>query len=274
MPGYIKKALKQFKHERRNLQHQPYPSAIIKYGAKTQYATAQSTSPQLDKHCKKFIQQVCGKFLFLGRAVDSTLLCPISAIASQAAKPTEDTMEQTLQLLDYIATQEEAVLTYSASDMKLAVHSNASYLSEPQARSSSRAGGHFFLSNEATIPANNGAVLNIAHIIKHVMTSATKAELAALYIMAREAVCIRIVLTEMGHKQPSTPLQTDNATTEAVCNGKIQPKQTKAMDMRFHWLRDRQCQEQFRIYWGPGKSNYADYWTKHHPATHHKHTRK
>ena len=126
--------------------------------------------------------------MFLGRAVDSTLLCSISAITLQAAKPTKNTMEQTLQLLDYIATQEEAVLTNSASDMKLAVHSDASYLSEPQARS--RAGGHFFLSNEATIPANNGAMLNIAHIIKHVMTSATEAELAALYIMTREAVYI------------------------------------------------------------------------------------
>ena len=98
------------------MQHQPYPSAIIEYGAKTQYATPQSTSPLLDKHRKQFIQQVCGKFLFLGQAADSTLLCPISAIASQAAKPTKDTMEQTLQLIDYIATQEEAVLTYSASD--------------------------------------------------------------------------------------------------------------------------------------------------------------
>jgi hypothetical protein len=152
----------------------------------------------LDKHGKKVIEQVCGKFLFLGQVVDSSLRCPISAIPSQAAKPTEDTMEQTLQLLDYIATQEEAVLTYSTSDMKLAVHSDASYLSEPQARS--RAGGHFFLSNEATIPANSGAVLNIAHIIKHGMTSATKAELAALYIMAQEEVYIRIVLTDMGHK--------------------------------------------------------------------------
>ena len=159
------------------------------------------------------------KILFLGRAVDSTLLCSISTITLQAAKPTKNTMEQTLQLLDYIATQEEAVLTNSASDMKLAVHSDASYLSEPLARS--RAGGHFFLSNKATIPANNGAMLNIAHIIKHVMTSATEAELAALYIMAREAVYTRIVLMEMGHKQPSTPLQTDNATVEAVCNGKI-----------------------------------------------------
>ena len=159
------------------------------------------------------------KILVWGRAVDSTLLCPISAITLQAAKPTKDTMEQTLQLLDYIATQEEAVLTYSASNMKLAVHSDASYLSKPQARS--RAGGHCFLSIEATIPANNSTMLNIAHIIKHVMTSTTKAELAALYIMAQEAVYIRIVLTKMGHKQPSTALQTDNATAEAVCNGKI-----------------------------------------------------
>jgi hypothetical protein len=272
MPGYVKKALKQFNHVLQKKQNQPYPSAPIKYGAKKQYATQHSTAPLLDKKDKKFIQQVCGKFLFLGRAVDSTLLCPISAIASQAAKPTEDTMKQTKQLLDYIATQEEAVLTFNASDMKLAAHSDASYLSEPGARS--RAGGHFFLSNEAAIPQNNGAVLNIAHIIKHVMTSATEAELAALYIMAREAVYIRIILEEMGHKQPPTPLQTDNSMADAVCNGKVQPKRTKAMDMRFHWLRDRECQQQFRIYWRPGKSNYADYWTKHHPEAHHKNTRK
>ena len=158
-------------------------------------------------------------FLFLGRAVDSTLLCPISAIASQSATPTEDTMYQTKQLLDYVVTQEEAVLTYHASDMKLAAHSDASYLSEPKARS--RAGGHFFLSSDTQVPANNGAVINIAHIIKHVMKSATEAELAALYIMAREAVYIRIILEEMGHKQPPTPLQTDNSMADTVCNGKV-----------------------------------------------------
>ena len=44
MPGYIKKVLKQFKHKRRTKQHQPYTSAIIKYGAKKQNATPQSTS--------------------------------------------------------------------------------------------------------------------------------------------------------------------------------------------------------------------------------------
>jgi hypothetical protein len=206
------------------------------------------------------VQKVCGKFLFYGRAVDSTVLTPISVIASQSANPTQDTLKQTRQLLDYLATQEDAVLTYNKSDMILAVHSNASHLSEPKARS--RAGGHFFLSTNAIIPPNNGAILNIVHVIKQVMSSATEAQLAALYIMAREAVYIRIILEELGHKQPPTPIQTDNAMADAVINGKVQPKRTKAMDMRFHWLWNGECQKQF------------NYWTKHHPAAHHINMRK
>ena len=273
MPGYVKKALKQFQHETpKKHQNSPFPYTEPTYGATKQYAKEESKTAKLDKKGKRFVQQVCGKFLFYGRAVDSTVLTPISAIASQQAQPTEDTMAHTKQLLDYLATQEEAVLTYKASKMVLVVHSDAGYLNETKARS--RAGGHFFLSDNADAPANNGAVLNIAHIIKHVMSSATEAELAALYIMAREAVYIRIILEEMGHKQPPTPLQTDNKAAEGIINRTVQKKRTKAMDMRFHWLLDRECQRQFRIHWRPGKLNYADYWTKHHSATHHKNTRR
>lgn len=65
-------------------------------------------------------------------------------------------------------------------------------------------------------------------IIKHVMASATEAKLTALYIVAcEEAVYIRIILEEMVHKQPATPLQPDNSMAEAVVICKIQPNQTK-----------------------------------------------
>ncbi len=114
------------------------------------------------------------------------------------------------------------MLSYHAYNMVLAVYSNASYLSKPKAHN--RAGGHFFLSNDTTIPPNNGAVLNNAHIIKNVMSSATEAELAGLYIMACKAVYIRIILEGLGHKQPPTPIQTDNAMADTVINGKVQPK--------------------------------------------------
>ena len=73
----------------------------------------------------------------------------------------------------------------------------------------------------------------------------------------------------MGHPQPRTPIQTDNTTAEGVINNKIQPKQTKAIDMRFHWLRDGEAQGQFRIYWRQGKTNLVDYIANHHPPSHH-----
>ena len=78
----------------------------------------------------------------------------------------------------------------------------------------------------------------------------------------------------MGHNQPPSPLQTANAMADPVCNGKMQPKRKKSMDIKFHWIRDREFQKQFIIYWRPGISNYADYWTKHHPGTYHINTRK
>jgi hypothetical protein len=195
------------------------------------------------------------------------VLVALSSIASAQASPTELTLSLIKQLLDYVATHPDAILTYEKSDMVLAVHSDASYLSEPQARS--RAGGHFFLTGEADDPPNNGAILNISKIMRAVMSSAADAELGALYINACEAVPIRNLLQEMGHKQPKTPMQTDNSTALGVVNSNIQPRRTKAMDMRFYWLRCRDSQGQFRYYWKPGPTNLADYWTKHHPAHHH-----
>ena len=155
--------------------------------------------------------------------------------------------------------------------MVLAVHSDAGYLNERKSRS--QAGGHFYLSNDVTYPPNNGAILNISKVIDAVMSSAAEAELGALFINAREAVYLRRILMELGHPQPKTPIQTDNSTAEGVINSTIQPKRTKAMDMRFEWLKDRQAKEQFRFYWRAGHTNLADYFTKHHPPAHHRNIR-
>ena len=164
------------------------------------------------------------------------MLPALSAIASSQAAPTQTTMEKIDLFLDYAASHPDAIVTYRASKMILALHSDASYLSEPKARS--RAGGHFFLSENEEDPANNGAVLNTAQIIKAVMSSAAEAELGAMFINAREAVPCRKTLEEMGHKQLRTPMQIDNSTAVGVANKNIQPRRTKAMDMGFHWLRD------------------------------------
>eukprot|EP00804_Cyclotella_cryptica_P022238 CCRYP_017928-RA/>CCRYP_017928-RA protein AED:0.26 eAED:0.26 QI:0/0/0/1/1/1/3/0/814 len=158
------------------------------------------------------------------------------------------------QFAEYDTSEPPAVLTYRASDMILAIHSDASYLNESNARS--RAGGHHFLSEDVTNPPNNGPIYNEASIIKGVMSSAAEAELGSLYMNARKGVEERNILEEMGHPQPATPVQVDNSTADGIVNSRVQPKRTKAMDMRFHWLRDRAInQNQFRFYWRPGHNS-------------------
>jgi hypothetical protein len=192
-------------------------------------------------------------------------------LATQQATPTKNRMKKIKQFLDYASTNPDAVVTYHASNMVLAGHSDASYLSESNARS--RAGGHFFMSNDVEFPPNNGAVSTISQIIiKAVMSLAAEAKVGALFINFHEAVPVRPVLKFLGHPQPPTPMQTDNMTALGVVNQNVM-KKVKSMDMKYHWLQCRISQKQFRHYWAAGKSNLGNYFTKHHPAIHHQATR-
>ncbi len=81
---------------------------------------------------------------------------------------------------------------------------------------------------------------------------------------------IQNISEEMGHKQPPAPIQPDNSMAKGIINSWGQPKWTKAIDMGFHWLHDWGInQNQFRFYWHPGALQQGNYWTKHHPPTHH-----
>eukprot|EP00804_Cyclotella_cryptica_P025846 CCRYP_002712-RB/>CCRYP_002712-RB protein AED:0.33 eAED:0.33 QI:0/0/0/1/0/0/2/0/411 len=183
MPGYCHKAGQRFRHNiPMKPQHQPYPHTPRTYGAKQQYVDDPDLSAPLNKQDTTFIQEVIGVFLYYARAVDCTMLTALSSLATQQAKPTQNTLQHIHRFLNYAMTHQDAVVTYQASNMTLATHSDASYLSETKARS--RAGGHFFLTENDEVPRNNGAILTLAQIIKSVMSSAAEAELGALYINA------------------------------------------------------------------------------------------
>jgi len=106
--------------------------------------------------------------------------------------------------------------------MILNVHSDASYLSAPKARS--RAGGYFFL---GSLPCDgdqiklNGAIHVTCTILKLVAASAAEAELGALFLNAQEAKVFRLVLAELGHPQSPTPIHIDNTTTVGIANNTI-----------------------------------------------------
>ena len=124
------------------------------------------------------------------------------------------------------------------------------------------------MSKNTTFPPNNGTVFTIDKIIKAVMSLAAEAELVAPFINCKEAITAHQELEEMGHKQPPTPMQTDNRTAHGVITNNISGKKLKSMDKRLHWIRCRSTQRQFRHYRRLVATNLGDYVTKHHEATH------
>ena len=272
MPGYIERALLRFQHVARHMpEHSPHPWQKPNYGAKTQFAPLPDKAPALDALDKTRILEVLGTLLFYARAVDSTMLTAIGELATEQSQATKVTMEKLAQLLNYCASHPDATVRFTASDMILAVESDASYLSVVKGRS--RAAGYFFLTSKPVTPNGpykpNGPVHVLCHIMREVLSSTAEAELGALFHNGKEACPLRIALEEMGHPQPATPMATDNNTASGIATDTVKQKRSKAIDMRFYWIRDRVRQGQFHIYWSKGQTNRADYFSKHHPASHH-----
>jgi hypothetical protein len=203
----------------------------------------------------KRVQEVLGTLLYYVRAVDSTMLPAIGTLASQQANGTQATMRGITHLLTYCATHPNATVRFIASNMVLHVESDASYLSEAKARS--RAAGYHYLSSTPMTtpqssdpsPPHNGAITIISQIMKEVLSSAAEAELAGLFHNCKEACAIRTTLEEMGYPQPPTPVVTDNSTAAGIANDTVKQRRSKAIDMRFYWVRDRVQNGQFVIYW-------------------------
>jgi hypothetical protein len=98
----------------------------------------------------------------------------------------------------------------------------------------SRVAGHFYLSNCNDKDFKNGAILTLSTIIKHIMLSASKAELAALYYGCKLAALLQTTLEELGHFQPTpTPVTINNITTQGLTTGPMKPKASKSMDQAF-----------------------------------------
>jgi hypothetical protein len=147
MPGYLSNVLSKFQHDSpKHPQHIASWYATPVYGAKTQYATKDETSPLTAQQCLT-IQKVKGSILYYARAVDPNVLMPLNDITTEQTKATEKTQAATSQMLDYLATHPDATIRYHASNMTLNIHSDASYLSVSNARSC--IGGLFFLGNKS-----------------------------------------------------------------------------------------------------------------------------
>jgi hypothetical protein len=244
MPGYISLLLLKYKHPQpAKPRLSPYKCLPIAYGAKLHIIPDQDALELLNANRKCRPQDIVGSLLYYAQGVDNKLLGVLSAIAVRQANATVTTEQAVNLLLDYVATNPNDGIVYCASNMILCAFADAGFLNKTKSRS--RAGAHILLSENNPFLQFNGVILSITQIIKFVMASATKSELAALFIMAHEMIPHSQTLIDMGWLQPKSPIQMDNSTAAGVTNKTVVPHRSKMMDMQFWWLHCRASQDQF-----------------------------
>jgi hypothetical protein len=176
------------------------------------------------------------------------MLVALGTLASAQTQATTQIMDAAIYLLNYAATHPDTTIQIHKSDMILYVHSDASYLSKPKARS--RICGYFYLGDRdepADKPRPNAPIHIKSCITKNVMSSSSKGETSALFHNGQEAAHIRQILKELDREQSQpTLITTDHSTADGFANNRTKIKQSKAShghrDMRFYCIQDRVSQ--------------------------------
>lgn len=269
MPDYIPKMLERFFPDS-PLSGASSPALYTPpdYGSHApQLATHDDTAP-LDATEIRRLQEIVGCVLFYARAVDCTMLPAITHIASDIAHPTRQVMQAAIRLLRYAASYPCHELVFNACDMQLCIQSDASYLSRTNARSV--AGGIHYCGNKDSPPSYlNGALLAVSCVIPTVCSSVAEAEYAALYLNARHGVWLRTILTALGYAQRPTPVLCDNTCAIGIANDTVKARRSKAIDMRYHWVREHIRHGDLKVSFCKGVDNIADFFTKPLPVAQH-----
>jgi hypothetical protein len=179
---------------------------------------------------------------------------PINVLASEQSNATEVTADKVIKLLNYCNTHPDTKICYHASDMIFQKTKPKAGQQNGQKTYKRRNFDH--QQGSKTCDVVSGRSINWSSFHKRQRRSSPQENIGG--IGAQTAPHIN---------------GTDNTTATGYSNGTIKQKRTKAMDMRFYWIKDRVKQGQFNIYWGPGFQNLADYFTKHHSPAHHKRMR-
>ena len=205
-----------------------------------------------------------GGFLYYARAVGYDYMTTVCKFSSKQAKPTQSVWDEFLYFLNYAHTWSESKLVFKASDMILILDADVSYLSEDGAKS--RGGGVAYLGKKNDPNFINGAIDVMSVLLPTIVSSVCEGEVAAGFLLAQLAMSFRVNLNAMGYPQDRTLLTTDNQCAEGIANKSTKLKRSKAMDMRYFWLRDRVEQGDFQVKWRSNTKSLADFFTKTLPT--------
>ena len=129
-------------------------------------------------------------------------------------------------------------------EMRLIISSDASYLSESAARLRAAEFLYLGFNDDPQKSRLNGTV----EVISTILTSVTAS--SAIFTNAKAAASTCATLSGLGYPQSDKPLISDNSTAIGFTNKTTKLKRSKAMDMRYHWIRNPAALVSNSVRWG------------------------
>ena len=150
------------------------------------------------------------------------MILAFSEISCVQSKHAQHTKQECQKLMNHAATHPNVIVRCCASDMVLHVDSDAACLVLPKARITMS--GCFQLSNylnDNCLPFLDVATLVVCKILQHVVSSATESETTEVFYNFQLSISIRCMLEALNHRQPVTPVKTENLTTNGFVHNNM-----------------------------------------------------
>ena len=81
----------------------------------------------------------------------------------------------------------------------------------------------------------------------------------ALFMCVQEGWIMRLILEELRHPQPATPIHCGNAMAVGIVNGIVNMQRSRGIEMKYFYSCDQVKQVFFMVKWHPAQENPGDY---------------
>ena len=203
---------------------------------------------------KAYYQSIVGSLLYLALATRPDIQFAVSNIAKYNANPDQSHLSAAKRILCYLKKTRSLVLWYKQSEDKLIGYSDADYARDVDDRHSTS--GYVFL-------LGHGAISWYSSKQRGISTSTSEAEYVALSHAVKEAIFLRLLITEFEAVDYGPVLiKEDNQAALAIARNPVFYSKTKHIDVCYHFTREAIGNCQIELEYCPTKDMIADILTK------------
>jgi Reverse transcriptase (RNA-dependent DNA polymerase) len=202
-----------------------------------------------------------GSLLYLSICTRPDISFTVGVLSKFMAKPTTTHWQAAKGLLRYIAGTKDYGITFGGASPTFVGYCDADYAGDIDTRRSTS--GYVFIMNGGAISWSSKRQTTVA-------TSTTEAEYMAAASATKEALWLRSLLTDFGHKFATTTIYTDNQAALQLTKNPLTSSRAKHIDVTYHFVRERVERNEVHFVYCKTDNMIADALTKAVPLCKHK----